>query len=191
MYGLVNKAIHDMVCRYHGDEVWSQIKQLAELQDEDLGFFISMESYPDDVTHRLVGAACRVLGMSSAEILQAFGEYWVTYTAEEGYGELLNSAGESLPEFIENLDNLHARVGLSFPKLQPPSFECEHANEAAMDLHYHSQRQGLAPMVVGLLQGLGQRFDTKVEVRQTQSREQGDDHDVFSIHYSNSTTDDG
>jgi hypothetical protein len=38
-------------------------------------------------------------------------------------------------------------------------------------------------MVVGLIKGLGDRFDTEVEVVQTESREAGADHDVFSIHY--------
>mgnify|MGYP002777753412 CR=1 FL=1 len=188
MYGLVNKAIQDMVCRYHGEAIWERIKQLADL--EDLDFFISMEAYPDDVTHRLVGAACKVLGMSGEEVLKAFGEYWVTYTAEEGYGELLNSAGKSLPEFVENLDNLHARVGLSFPQLRPPSFDCEHSSETAMDLHYHSDREGLAPMVIGLLHGLGKRFHTQVQVSQTQFREQGADHDVFAIQYDQPETND-
>jgi Haem-NO-binding len=181
MYGLVNKAIQDMVCNYYGEDTWETIEQKAEL--EDIDFFISMDAYPDDVTHRLVRAACEVLGISAEEILKAFGEYWVKYVAEEGYGQLLASAGDSLPEFLHNLDNLHARVGLSFPELKPPSFRCESTGEKSINLHYHSTRQGLAPMVMGLLQGLGQRFKTKVDVTQTASREQGTPHDTFSIQY--------
>ncbi len=188
MYGLVNRAIQDMVCRYHGEATWKRIKTLAGL--EDLDFFLSMEGYPDDVTHRLVGAACEVLGMSAEEVLKAFGEYWVTYTAEEGYGELLNSAGKSLPQFVENLDNLHARVGLSFPQLQPPSFDCQRTEPRSMHLHYHSHRQGLAPMVIGLIHGLGKRFKTNVKVSQAQSREQGASHDVFAIEYDQLETED-
>ena len=181
MYGLVNKAIEDMVCDYYDEETWETIKENAGL--EDIDYFINMEGYPDDVTHRLVQAACEVLGMSAAEILQAFGEYWVTYTATEGYGELLDSAGDDLPAFLNNLDNLHARVGLSFPHLTPPEFDCTDETEQSMNLHYRSKREGLAPMVVGLVKGLGKRFDTEVDIDHTTSRGAGSDHDTFSVRY--------
>ncbi|MBU7583577.1 MAG: heme NO-binding domain-containing protein [Nostoc sp. TH1S01] len=188
MYGLVNKAIQDMICECHGEDTWEIIKRKAGY--EDIDFFIGMDGYPDEVTYRLVEAACEVLGTPAHEILKAFGEYWVNYTAEEGYGELLDSAGTSLPQFIENLDNLHARVGLSFSQLRPPSFNCEHSSEQSMDLHYQSTRQGLAPMVIGLLYGLGKRFHTNVDVSQTSFRDQGDPHDTFSIQYTDSHSDD-
>lgn len=184
MYGLVNKAIEGMISKYHGENTWETIKQKAEL--ENLDFFIGMDAYADDVTYRLVGAACEVLDMPAEELLKAFGEYWLQYTAEEGYGELLASAGDSLPKFLDNLDNLHARVGLSFPQLRPPSFECEHTSEKSMELHYQSTRCGLAPMVVGLMHGLAKRFNVKLDVTQTSFREEGATHDIFSIEYEDS-----
>ncbi|NEO87492.1 MAG: heme NO-binding protein [Spirulina sp. SIO3F2] len=180
MYGLVNKAIEDMVRSNYGEETWQEIKQLAQI---DLEKFVSMEGYPDDVTHRLVKAASQVLSISPSKIMEAFGAYWVQYTAQEGYGELLDMSGDDLPEFLENLDNLHARVSVSFPKLSPPSFECEEEQENALTLHYHSQREGLAPMVIGLIEGLGERFETEVKIQQTQDRNDGFDHDSFSIEY--------
>jgi Haem-NO-binding len=186
MYGLVNKAIEQMVCTHFGQETWEQIRQKAEV---DVELFLSMEGYPDDITHRLVRAASEVLDLSAQEIMHAFGEYWVTYTSEEGYGEMMSMSGSSLPEFLENLDDLHARVGVIFPKLQPPSFECLETNhptaadEEALQLHYYSEREGLAPMVVGLVKGLGKRFDTEVDVTQTSNRNDGADHDAFLVKY--------
>jgi hypothetical protein len=181
MYGLVNKAIAEMVCSNYDEETWEKIKQKADIEIEA---FISMEGYPDDVTHRLVKAASEVLQISPSEIMSAFGEYWVKYTAQEGYGEMLDMSGDTLPEFLANLDDMHARVGVIFPKLQPPSFECEEeATTNSLKLKYHSHRPGLAPMVSGLVKGLGERFDTKVEIIQTQSREDGHDFDEFSVEY--------
>jgi hypothetical protein len=180
MYGLVNKAIEDMVCSHFGEETWQQIKQGAEIEFDS---FISMEGYPDDITHRLVKSASQVLGLSAAEIMQAFGEFWVRYTAEEGYGDLMEMSGDTLPEFLQNLDTLHARVGVSFPQLKPPSFECTDIEETSLSLHYRSTRQGLAPMVFGLVKGLGTRFETEVEITQVQKREEGEDHDEFLIQY--------
>ncbi|MEI2577471.1 heme NO-binding domain-containing protein [Scytonema sp. PRP1] len=180
MYGLVNKAIRDMVCEKFGEDTWETIRQKAEVEVDT---FIGMEAYPDDITHRLVKAASEVLAMPPPEILKAFGEYWVIYTAEEGYGEMMDMAGDNLPDFLQNLDNLHARVGVSFPQLKPPSFECTDVAEESMNLHYRSSRQGLAPMVFGLVGGLGKRFNVEVDITQLRSREEGAEHDEFSIKY--------
>lgn len=180
MYGLVNKGIQELVCSRFGEETWRQIKQKAEIQTDT---FLSMEGYPDDLTHRLVIAASQVLGISTASVMEAFGEFWVSYTGKEGYGEMMDMGGDTLPEFLENLDELHARVGINFPKLVPPSFECHEVEENQLELHYHSSREGLAPMVTGLVKGLGQKFDTEVKVTQTSSREQGSEHDTFVIEY--------
>jgi len=180
MYGLVNKAIEEMVCSYYGEDTWQKIKQKAEIEIEA---FVSMEGYPDDVTHRLVKAASEVLDLSPSEVMEAFGEYWVQYTAKEGYGEMMDMGGDDLREFLENLDDLHTRVGVIFPKLSPPSFACTNETQDSLILHYHSHRQGLAPMVIGLVEGLGKRFDTEVDVTQTQTRDEGANHDEFSIKY--------
>lgn len=180
MYGLVNKAIQEMVCDHYGEETWRAIKNLAETEAEH---FISLESYPDDITHRLVKSASQVLGRTAAEIMQDFGKYWVKFTGHEGYGEMMDLAGNDLPEFLGNLDDLHSRLGVIFPKMQPPSFQCSHQQSNTLNLHYYSHRQGMAPMVSGLVEGLGERFDTNVEITQIQDREQGADHDVFSVTY--------
>jgi hypothetical protein len=180
MYGLVNQAIHDMVCDRFGEETWQAIRLHAEI---DVDNFLSMEAYLDDLTHRLVKAASAVLGLSAAEIMQAFGEFWVEYTGKNGYGEMMDMGGDNLPEFLQNLDELHARVGVSFPQLQPPSFDCSEIEADSLTLHYNSSREGLAPMIFGLVKGLGTKFNTEVNVTQTQSRQEGDESDTFLIQY--------
>lgn len=180
MYGLVNQAIRDMILVTHGEQTWARVRQLAELEIDQ---FEGMEPYPDDLTHRLVIAASQELNEDPHALLRAFGEFWVKYTAAEGYGPLMDMAGSSLQEFLHNLDDLHARVGVNFPQLVPPSFDAEEQEQGTMHLHYHSRRQGLAPMVIGLVEGLGDRFQTPVEVEQLACRSQGADHDVFAVRY--------
>ncbi len=181
MYGLVNRAIQQMVCTAHGEEIWEEVKRRADL--EDLEFFASYEAYPDDVTHRLVAAVSEVLNLPASDVMHAFGAFWITYTANEGYEQLLDCTGETLPEFLDHLDHLHARAGLAFPELRPPSFRCRHEPDGSIDLEYRSSREGLAPMVTGLLEGLGQRFDTPVQVEQTASRRLGAPTDCFHIRH--------
>ena len=180
MYGLVNRAVEDLVRERFGAPAWERIKQRAGL---DVELFISMDAYPDEVTYSLVGAASEELGIPAAQLLQAFGEYWILYTAEQGYGELLRMGGASLLEFLHNLHDLHSHVALTFPQLQPPSFWLSDSTEGSVRLHYQSTRSGLAPMVVGLLHGLGKRFNTPVAVEHARRRDDGADHDEFLIRF--------
>ena len=180
MYGLVNRAIEELVCHNFGEETWAAIRMAAGV---DMEAFICMEPYPDEITYQLVDAASQLLGIPAETILQTFGEYWTLYTAREGYGELLKVSGDTLPEFLRNLDNLHARVGLLYPELRPPSFECTHADETGMLLHYRSERAGMAPLVIGLLQGLSKMFATELAIEHCQKRSPTGDHDIFKLTY--------
>jgi len=169
-----------MVRMRHGDEAWARIRARAGI---DVEVFMSTEAYPDDITYRLVGAASEELGAPPDDVLVAFGEHWITYTASEGYGGLLSATGATLPEFLVELPNFHARVAMIFPALQPPHFACSDVTDASLRLHYWTKRRGLAPFVVGLVRGLGRRFGTEVEVRLVESRDAGADHDVFDVRW--------
>lgn len=180
MYGLINKAIGEMVCSHFGEKAWDDIRRQAELEIRE---FVSMDTYPDDLTHRLVKAAGEVLQLSPAQVMHAFGEYWVEFVSKTGYEALMEMSGDTLPEFLHNLDDLHTRLGVSFPEFCPPAFQVDEPNEHTVNLHYHSEREGLAPMVMGLVKGLGDRFDTEVDVVHIQQKSEGADHDEFSIQY--------
>ncbi len=178
MYGMVNKAIEEMVCRNHGEEVWEKIKAKAGIE---VDVFMTNEGYPDELTYKLVAAASEVLGVPAGDILVGFGEHWVLYTAQEGYGGLMRAGGDNLPEFLRNLPDFHTRVTMVFPKLQPPRFHCTDITDRSLKLHYISHREGLAPFVVGLMQGLGKMFKTPVTVRLLEAKADGADHDVFDV----------
>jgi len=57
MYGMVNKAVEDMVCMQLGESVWEEIKSCAGV---DIDVFMSNEAYSDEMTFQLVGAASEV-----------------------------------------------------------------------------------------------------------------------------------
>ena len=178
MYGMVNKAVQDLLIANHGMEVWLRIKARAGVEDE---VFISTQAYPDEVTYRLVGAASEVLGLSAAQVLHEFGRWWVLKTARHGYGHLLKAGGRNLGEFLQNLPNFHTRIMMIFPALQPPEFQCTDAAPGQLRLHYRSHRRGLSAFVIGLLHGLAEMFAVTAEVTHEQSRDAGADHDVFRI----------
>ena len=186
MYGLVNQGVHDLALQLGGEDLWREILAAAEV---DHATFIGMDTYPDEVTYRLVEAASSVLGMSTDEVLHAFGRHWILYTARRGYGSIFDTMGRSLPGFLANLDAMHARLSLGMPDMRPPSFVCEQHSEHQTRLEYWSDRPGLAPMVVGLLDGLGEMFGVPVTVTHTASRAHGADHDEFLIDHGPAASD--
>lgn len=177
MYGLVNRAIEGLLTTQYGAEKWEAVKSRAGIGIEG---FVSMHSYPDSVTYDLVAAASAELELPADVVLEAFGEYWIRYSATEGYGELLDMWGDNLVDFLKNMNNLHARVSLSFPELKPPSISVSETTDSSFKLHYRSDREGLAPFVVGLLRGLGARFGVAVEVSEHARSEQSV---VFAVAY--------
>lgn len=181
VYGMVNKAIEDLVCMEHGEPMWEKIKERANV---DVDVFISNDPYPDDLTYRMVAAAAELLQTPADQILHAFGEHWVLKTAKEGYGGIMQSAGKTLPEFLKNLNNLHTRVIMLFPKLNPPRFECTDVQAQSLKLHYYSERIGLEPFVVGLIVGLGKMFGTPATAVLAQGRDSAAGHDIFEVTWS-------
>jgi len=178
MYGLVNKAIEDLVVSLAGEETWLEIVNRADIGAVT---FISLDSYPDEYTFSLVAAASEVLGIPAEEILERFGEHWVRYTGRAAYGHLLKAYGNDVVSFLGNLDALHARVTLIMPNLQPPSFRVTEDGPGRYLVHYQSTRVGLAPMVTGLLRGVGSLFDQELTVERLDRREDGAEHDVFAV----------
>ena len=69
------------------------------------------------------------------------------------------------------------------PDLRPPAFSCENETENSVELIYESSRDGLSPMVIGLLTGLGKRFDKDLKVEQTAFKKDGNGPDRFFIQW--------
>jgi Haem-NO-binding len=178
MYGIVNKAIEDLIKENFGEEAWNNILKRSGI---DIDFFIGNEPYDDDITFKLAIAAADVTGLSLQEVLRAFGEWWVLRTSKEKYGGLMEAGGASLREFLINLPVFHNRVMLIYPKLTPPEFSVTDLTESSISVHYFSSRQGLQEFVKGILQGLGKLYKVPVTVDLIASRQNGDDHDVFKV----------
>lgn len=178
MYGLVNRALQQLVCTQHGKCLWTEIRSRAGVADE---VFLRMESYPDEMTYGLVASASEVLDAPAELLLKEFGRYWVRYTMVEGYGALLSDLGPSFQEALAALDGMHARVALLYPALKPPRFSVSDVAQDRVSLHYRSERSGLAPMIIGLVEGLGERYQLRIAVTHAVAKEDSGDHDRFDI----------
>jgi hypothetical protein len=174
MYGIVNQAIEDLVVAHHGAATWERILERAGRPDLVLH---EMDSYPDELTFELVGATAEELEVPVPELLRLFGRTWITYTSDRGFGRIIAVAGDSFGAFLSGLDSMHERVTSTFRSMEPPRMVLREAGDDRFVLEYHSRRAGLEPMVVGLLEGLAERFHLEAEV----SFEPGEGFVAFTI----------
>ncbi|MBA4144364.1 MAG: heme NO-binding protein [Azospira oryzae] len=178
MYGIINKAIEDLIKENFGEEKWDHILKRSGIE---MDFFIGNEPYDDDITFKLAIAASEETGLSLSDVLITFGEWWVLRTCKQKYGGLMAAGGTSLKEFLQNLPVFHNRVMLIYPKLTPPEFRVSDQTEKSILIHYFSKRQGLQEFVRGLLQGLGKLYETSVDIDLIQTRNEGDNHEIYKV----------
>ena len=162
MYGMVNQAIESMVTEKFGPADWAKIKEIAGIDDPA---FLAMKQYPDSVTYALAGA----------------GVYWIQYALRGPWGQLMKSSGASTYELLAALDDMHARIAVSFPDLQPPAFRTQRQGDG-LRLEYRSHRPGLALFVIGLVEGIGALYAEKVTCTQIESKDAGAPCDAFLVH---------
>ncbi len=178
MYGIVNKAIQDLITDKFGADEWEAVKEKSGV---DVDFFLSNEPYNDDITYKLAGAASEVLGITVGQVLNSFGEWWILKTGKEKYGGLMAAGGSNLKEFLVNLPLFHNRIMLMYPKLTPPEFKVSDVEENSIHVHYHSKREGLQEFVRGLLSGLAIMYHVKANIELMQSRDSGNTHEIFKV----------
>ena len=178
MYGIVNKAIEDLVKETWGVEKWEAVKDRCNI---DIDYFISNEPYPDSVSYNLVGAISNEMNIPAGEVLHSLGEWWVLRTGKEKYGGLMEAGGNSLKEFLVNLPAFHNRVILMYPKLTPPEFRLSDMTDNSVHVHYISKREGLQEFVRGLFIGLGKMYNTPLKIELLSSRDKGNSHEIFKL----------
>lgn len=151
MYGMVHRAANAMVLERLGAPVWDAILTKAGLSEQH---FISMERYDDEVTFRLIGAISEVADLPMDALLESFGQYWVSFAAASDYGTMFVRTGSDFVAFVRNLDRMHLAISTTMPEANMPSFELLGSKEGVSEIVYRSDRDGLAPFVVGLMHGL-------------------------------------
>jgi hypothetical protein len=178
MYGMVNKAMEELVIQNYGEPIWHAVLKRSGVE---VDFFISNEPYDDAITYQLAGAIAAELQIPLADVLFVFGEWWILKTTQEKYGGLMRSGGQNLKEFLINLPQFHSHIMLMYPKLTPPEFRISDRTETSLNVHYLSKREGLGDFVKGLLSGLAKLYETDVDIEWRKNPDQGSTHEIFSV----------
>ncbi|KFM79990.1 Guanylate cyclase soluble subunit beta-1, partial [Stegodyphus mimosarum] len=105
------------------------------------------------------------------------------FCQESGYDKILQVLGSSPRDFLQNLDALHDHLATIYPGMRAPSFRCtERPEDGTLILHYYSEREGLEPIVIGLVKAVASKLHkTEVEVEVVQRKSSTCDHVQFAI----------
>jgi len=179
MYGLVNQAVRDLIINHYGLSSWEQICSQLHLSSES---FDPLKTYPDELTHQVILMASQCLNVSTEKLLHDLGDYWITFTAEEGFGDLMTMFGKDFKGCLKNLNRMHAQIAAMMPDLNPPRFVVEEISSNKILIHYYSIRNGLLPMVVGLLEGLARKFGKTIQIKAIEKGKRSD-HDEFEVEF--------
>ncbi|XP_064636922.1 guanylate cyclase soluble subunit beta-1-like [Lineus longissimus] len=170
----VKQALEDMVIAHYGDETWDEVR--AENVNRRNSGIIPCSTSDEHLTATLVNDIAKVVGLSTGEIWEMFGERFFEFCEEAGYDKIMQVLGGTLVEFLQNLDAMHDHLATIYPGMRAPSFRCMESTSGDIDLSYHSERPGLEHIVVGLVKSVAKELNGKdVDVTIRDSDEIGKD----------------
>ncbi|XP_042145635.1 guanylate cyclase soluble subunit beta-1-like [Ixodes scapularis] len=173
-YGFIHCALEDLVTKKFGAETWKLLLEKSGITMHGASFLMH-KVYTDEVTLKLVGAACEVLGLDLDTCLEAFGEHFLYFCQQHGYDHILRVLGSNMADFLTNLDNLHDHLASTYPGMRAPSFRVTPGPNGEILLHYYSDRKGLHPIVLGIVKVVGKQFfNTEVSANISVVSEFGD-----------------
>lgn len=152
---MVHNGIRAMVVERLGEKEWLRIEREGRIGPSE---FIGLTVYDDTVTFRIVQIAADALGLPLASCLREFGRYWINFAQKGSFGAIMDFTGSDLISFISNLDRMHRAVAATMPSGSMPSFILNEQNATSLSILYRSERVGLEQFVIGLLEGLLDRF---------------------------------
>lgn len=160
MYGHIHIILKDLVLTAAGPEAWAKILAEAGLDTPaDEARMLDTVAHNDELTLRLVGATCKVLGMTPDKALYTFGRHFVIFALRSGNAAFLRAQGPTLHAFLDNVNHLHNYLERDHPNARFPFVESRYDPvEDVAHLSYLSTREGLKSVMVGVVEEIGNRL---------------------------------
>jgi hypothetical protein len=152
MKGAISSCLAELVETRFGKDKWEAIRKDAGA-GAVAGLRIATSDVDDTTITRLMDSTCKVLGISSAQAADAFGEYWCCTYAPVIYKNYVRRFSNAR-EMILGMDQIHVEVTERMANARPPRFEYGWENEKSLNVTYKSPR-GMMDIYVELVRGVG------------------------------------
>ena len=175
MKGMIFTNFLGLLEETYGDEVLDQTIELSGVEND--GAYTAVGNYPHTELAKMVATASELTGVSTSDLLVAFGGY--TFVKLVGM----------LPELAENYTDtfdliqhvqevIHREVAKLYPDADLPELEVVLLSEDVLSVTYRSHRC-LAGFARGMIQGCIGHFNENIEV--SVSPESSASHAVFTL----------
>jgi hypothetical protein len=167
MKGVIATCLAGLVRDTFGRDKWEDALEDAGMDRHAV--FSAIDKIDDDTVLKIVASLCKVLNITSLQVADAFGDYWINVYAPRIYESYLQEATCS-KELLLGMDKVHEAVTSTIPNASPPRFEYEWKNSRTLIMKYRSDR-GLIDFSVGLIKGVGRYFKEDLRVRKLNNKD--------------------
>lgn len=160
MYGLIHVVLKDLTVSLAGVAGWTEVLRAAQvLSPEKEAQILDTTEQSDELSFRLIAAACSILGRDPDSLLHSFGRHFVLFALRSGSTSFLKSQGATLHAFLSNINSLHTYMERDHPDARFPFVDVTYdPTNDCINLSYLSSRVGLKSIVVGIIQEIGNRL---------------------------------
>ncbi|CAE8633526.1 unnamed protein product [Polarella glacialis] len=151
MHGLFHQAFKYFILNTFPRETWDEI--LRRLGIENDATILKMEQHDDALTLAALDSGIEVEHAERDAFLELFGASFVAFAVDAGYYNQLRSLGSSLFDLLTNINLFHFKIERDFRSSHAafPVFVVEGDCETDFQVRYSSSRNGLEPLVRGVL----------------------------------------
>ena len=175
MKGIIFNLLEDVVVTAHGDDVWDELLDQAELD----GVYTSLGSYDDAEMMRLVSAAGTALSLSDDEVLRWFGRRAIPGMVTR-WPDFFAAHQRTIP-FLRTLNSvIHPEVRKLYAGAYCPHFDFTSPTDGSLVIGYRSPRQ-LCGLAHGFILGAGDHYGEALAVEHLECMHEGADRCLMSV----------
>jgi len=168
MHGIVLSELERFLITKAGLNGWESIKASSGLSTR---VFVQVSTYPDEEAQTLLASAARRLNWDSDRLLREFGVY-LAPSLMRRYRFMVRPEWKTL-ELLEHTESvLHAAVRKRTPDATPPRLVVRRMDANQVLVSYASRRR-MCALVHGIIQGLAQVYEERIEVVERQCMNKG------------------
>ncbi len=166
MKSVIPLAVQETYVKHFGDSDWPIVLKKAGLSSNTKYF--AHRDTPDSEVVALLQAIMKHKGLTMVQLSDVFGDYWVNDFTTRHYFAFHQRA-ESARQFLLNMNTVHDKIGSKVAGSKPPRFTFEELANGNLRMGYDSERD-LIDLVVGLVKGVGKRFNESITVTKINNR---------------------
>lgn len=159
MKGTIVKAIEKLVIEKLGVDKWEKCLELSGYKKNKI--FLLQDDVEDADVFKIIKNLSEISGLSTQEIFDLYGDYWVNDYAPKIYTAFYNL--KNAKDFILNIQKIHDIMTASMKNARPPRFEYNWKNEKELIVDYYSERN-LIELAISLLKGVGKYFKENLKI---------------------------